>query len=812
MNLNGSWRLHITDGGAHDYDIEARVPGCAHTDLMRAGILPDLFWRKNNDLAQWVENCDAVYSREFFVETVEKNSFLVFEGLDTYCDVFLNGSLIGSAEDMFIPYELAVDGVLQRGVNHLEVHFRSPIREVADCPKRQGAFTTERINTRRLQCTYGWDWVARFVTMGIWKEARLEVRRPDRLENVYVFTKSIYAYGAKVGMKLQFAEVTGNDWVEFEIKDPDGRTVYSKKRRILTAGRYDHDAVLEEEIDIRNARLWYPIGYGDQPLYTLTIRQAGTVVKDVVFGIRTAEILELEDEPDSPEAQLAQKMKEYPHLKEWDRNEGSSSFILLVNGVRIFCSGANWVPAEPFVSEETDEKLAALVELAKAGNVRMLRVWGGGIFEHDAFYSACDRLGILVTQDFLMACGTYPEEEDDFIDKLKLEARAGALALRNHPCLMWWSGDNENAVNGDENQTSYTGRRAALEAIGPVLAQLDPHRRFLPSSPYGGVPYASGVRGTSHNTQYLGHIFSYIEKGDFSAYRQYFDTYLERFCAEQPAMGMPYVSTLRKFMTDEDIFGEDTEVSEYHTKSNPALKYSLYEYIDRLTRGIFGEYKDGEDRVKKMQMLQCERIRLSMELFRRNAWYSSGLLYWMFNDCWPAANSWSIVDYYCAPKPAYYAFKRASKALITSVTEEDGEYRAWVSHTGKGQTAGKGRLYVYDVVTGEEPWELDFEYEAVNEAFCAAAVCKDTLASVLNRQRVLLCEVEGDRAYFLPGDYLGTAWEEGGFALLSEDEDSLTVRAEVCLPMLLLDVPCLLEENGFFMKKGEIRVLKKVKK
>ena len=817
MNLSGIWQCRVTDGAAHDYTIPASVPGCVHTDLQAAGILPDLFWRDHNDLCQWVEDCDVTYTRTFVPETPELPSVITFRGLDTYCEIFLNGMKIGEADDMFIPWTFPATG-LRAGENTLEVRFRSPIREVKACPKRHGAFTTERINTRRMQCTYGWDWVARFVTMGIWREVTLDVLAADRLEHVYVWTESVNSYAAKVGVKAAFSAVSGDAWAELEITDPDGVCVWKRSRRILATTRGASEAELSAFIDLPGAKLWYPMGYGEQPLYTLRIR-TGETVSETVFGIRTVEILEIEDAPGSPEAEKAAWLKTRTQMQEWDRNEGSSSFILLVNGLRIFCPGANWVPAEPFPSAETPEKFERLARLARDGNVRMLRVWGGGIFEDDAFYSACDRLGILVTQDFLMACGAYPEDEDDFIEKLKREARAGALQLRNHPSLVWWSGDNENAVRGDENMPHYNGRRAALEAIGPVLSALDPHRRFLPSSPYGGVPYASGVRGTTHNTQYLGNFFAWVRENDFTDYRSYFETYLARFCAEQPAMGMPYVSSLRKFLTDADIFGEDTSMSEYHTKNNPGLgAITLYGYVERLARGMFGEFADGHDRTKKMQLLHTEWVRISLELFRRNAWFSSGIIYWMYNDCWPAANSWSIVDYYCAPKPAYYMFRRCAAPVMSSVTREDGEYRVYVCHTGTDSINVTGRLYVYDIESGAEPWELRTEFFGIsNESRCVLRVPEEVLAKRLGSRAVLLWDMEtdcgrSDRAFFLPENFGDMQWESGDAEILAEDGETLTVKAPVTIPTLLLDVPYVLDDNSFFMKKGEVRILRKIAK
>ena len=412
------WTSHIVSpDGAHDYTVPAAVPGCIHTDLQKAGLLGDLFWRENAESCQWIENCDMTCTGVFTIGEIPHDPALLFHGLDCYAAVYLNDVRLGETDNMFIPWRFSVKDSLKAGENVIRVEFRSPVREVAGLPRRSAAFTSERLYTRRIQCTYGWDWVGRFVTMGIWRPVELVSEEADALnhdrlgtgnEGIYVWTENVNPFGAQVGIRLRFLDVTGDAWVHMTAAGPDGQIVWKKKRRILTTSD-PRNAEIRETADIPDPKLWYPSGYGDQPLYTLTCAVYGregtlTAEKKQVFGIRTAVILETEDAPGSEWAKKAIRLKQYDHLREWDRNEGSSRFCLLVNGKEIFCQGANWVPCEPFPSAETPEKIRRLVELARIGGVNMLRVWGGGIFENDALYTACDEAGILVTQDFLMAC------------------------------------------------------------------------------------------------------------------------------------------------------------------------------------------------------------------------------------------------------------------------------------------------------------------------------------------------------------------------------------------------------------------------
>ena len=803
MLLNGTWKLTGADAAGNPLCLDGTVPGCVHTDLIAAGLLPDLFWRDNSKTCQWIENQDFTYSKTFTVEAMEPNAWLEFDGLDTYCDVYLNGQQIGAGDDMFISYEFPVDGVLRHGENLLEVRFKSPIAMVAGKPLRGGAFTRERMHTRRIQCTYSWDWVDRFVTMGIYRDVRLTFRKANEPDQVYLFTKNINPYSAQMQLELTFRDfLQQGEQISFEIRNPEGDVCFRKQRTILQPNMLEY-------IDIRDPQLWYPAGYGQQPLYTLKISTA-TSEKVLRFGIRQITILQLEDEPGSEEAALCAKLKAIPYLADRDRNDSTACFTVLVNGVRIMCKGGNWVPCDPFPSAESPEKIRKLLELAVDGGVNMLRVWGGGIFEREEFYEECDRLGILVTQDFLMACGNYPEEEDWFIEALKKEAEYAALRLRNHACLAWWSGDNENATQGDENITDFTGYRSATYGIGPVIAKLDPQRYFLASSPFGGKPYSSFTRGTTHGTYFLGTFFQYVRESDFKDYRSYFSTYLSRFNAEQPAMGMPFVSSLRKFLTDEDIFSDDTAMSEFHTKNNPGLgAVTLYGYVELLSRKIFGDFTSGEDRVRKMQMLQCEWIRLTLELYRRNKWFSSGILYWMYNDCWPAANGWSLVDYYAMPKPAFYAFKRCSKPVIASLEQEGDELRVYVCNDSLEAASGNGKVYLYDFREDRELMATSFDYAVgANVSELVLTVDYREMKEHMTNSTVILCDIPGDRAFLIPERYQDLDLHYVDAKILEQSEETVTVTTDSFLPFAMVDLPAVLDDNCMPLKKGEIRTLK----
>jgi len=782
--LNGQWQ-GICYRENEQFDFSGTVPGCAHTDLMGMKIPQDLFYRDNTDSCQWIENCDFRYTRTFSLECVPGKAVLVFEGLDTYADIYVNGVPVGKTDNMFIEHRFDIAAQLRQGENTVCVYFHSPIKAVADLPLCRGSFTKERMRTRRIQCTYGWDWVARFVTCGIWRDVYIDCNTDFDVENVYIYTEAIGQDFAQIVVEAEFENYENGGIADLQITDPEGCVVYKHSW-------FKKEPDFKEYIDIPQPQLWYPAGYGKQPLYTLTL-----CGKRYTFGIRTARILEAPDAPGSDYYDLCRKIKDTPSGKVYDKNEEFSGFLLLVNDTPILCKGANWVPSEPFPSAEDDRKMTTLLELGIEAGLNMLRVWGGGIFERAHFYNECDRLGILVTQDFLMACGRYPEDEPAFIEQLQKETKHAALLLRNHPCLMWWSGDNENAVWGHDEAESYTGRTAIHQGIKPILSRYDPRRRFLNSSPCGGNVYASKTRGTTHNTQYMGDsLFPYILNTDMADYKDYFQEFLARFIAEEPTMGAICLPSLQRFMTDEDIYS-DLAMWNYHTKDNPGLKTSLLETLLQFTRKILGEFTDGHDRYFKLKYAQYEWLRISMEQVRRNRGFCNGVIYWMWNDCWPAAAGWSIVDYYGLPKAAFYSFKRCAAPLTVSIHQQD-IYLCNDSLTDLDVTLS------FRCVSGNSVTDLGQISAAVKASSAGVVHHVDVPAG-----SILICDaVSGDlhdRAFYVEGKLPIVPTEAA--KIISRDAGSITVTASSYVHAVELEGQYIFEDNFFALLPGETRTV-----
>lgn len=808
ISLNGVWEGHGLGPHGDPLVFEGAVPGCVHTDLERAGLIEDPFWRDNAQKCRWIENGSWQYVRRFDAPRI-RGAELRFEGLDVYCDVYLNGRLLGRSEDMFVPCRFEVENCLKERDNELEVFFYSPVALTQGRPPRSAAFTAERLYTRREQCTYSWDWVDRFVTCGICGDVCLCWPDEAELEQVYLYTSHLDASGAQLQLQADFSAVCSDCFLELELTDPAGRPVASRLRRIVEPQLY-------ESFDVPDPLLWFPNGSGTPNLYRMRLRvMRGDRVLDertVRCGIRTLRLLQLPDEPGSPNYEKCLELKKGPHVSgenaRWDRNDQFSGFTVLVNGVPVFCKGANWVPCEPFASAETREKTAELLRLAAAAGMNMVRIWGGGIFEHDFFYEECDRLGILVVQDFLMACGDYPDREEWFQKALGEEAGAAVLRLRNHPCLAWWAGDNENAVEADDNLARYPGRATVRGVIEPIVHRLDPMRAFLPSSPYNGVPYGSITCGTTHNTQFIGDKFNYIRYHELEDYQAFFAKFLARFSAEEPSMGAPMFCSLERFMTAEDIFGDDLSMWRFHTKNNPSeafRTFELFDYLQVLAQKLLGPFAGGEDRVLKLQYVQYEWVRVTVELFRRSKGFSWGLLFWMLDDCWPASG-WSLIDYYCVPKAAYYAFRRAAKGVAASLCAEGGSVCAYVCNDTPSPARGRGILRRVDLDTGEQrSWSFGYEVPAnVSQPVFALPLQQ---AEMQGSNAVLVCDIGGDRALWFEKTPGALRLPDAKVTMERPDPQHLRLHADAYVHAVMLDGEYEFEDNCFCMLPDETRLI-----
>lgn len=810
LSLNGEWTATYQLPGQGLVNFQGRVPGCAHTDLLREGIIKDYFKDYQSQDCQYIENAEFVYATTFSYEGDVEGVELHFECLDTFCDVILNGKRIGSCDNMFLPWDFDVADILRQGENRLEVHFFPPAEQVKDCPPRDAAFTAERIHIRRMQCTFGWDWVERFVTMGIMGDVELRRSRETEIDSVYVATRTLDDFGAELYLETSFKKVGKEAMIRWVILDPQGEQIWSQKRAVV-------ERELRQDVSIANPKLWWPNGYGEQPIYTLqtiVLDHEGNAVeqKETTFGIRTIRILELPDEKGSEYWELSKKLQEYPHIKETDFNEEYTGFHVLVNGVFIHCRGANWVPCEPFPSAVTDEKRKGLLELAKEANLTMLRVWGGGVIETDEFYDDCDRLGLLVTQDFLMACGTYPDDSQAFLETLQEEAEFAAKRIRNHPSLAWWTGDNENATLGSLELHQFIGRRAAYVGLEPMIHRYDPYRRFLPSSPYGGNPFMSFTCGNAHGTNHLVWLFSQFRDEDLSEYHKMMWANLSRFNSEIPVFGAPAMSSMKRFLSEEYLY--DDACLEFHTKNNPSgmlVEFPIYMAHKTFAEKLLGTFSDEKDKLLKMRCIQYEWVRYVMELYRRYKGYTGGALLWMYNDCWPS-DSWAVVDYYGNPKAGWYALKNVCSSVVGTIHKENEEYILTVMNDKLEEKRGTVKVSLWDVHKQQAEKELELPYAVTANG---KTVAHKLSWSVSDENQVLVMDVldaNGESCYrttYFPKRICDLKlWKNKDKVVISkQDATSITLRAKEYAHMVNLDGDYVFEDNFFTMLPGETRTI-----
>lgn len=681
ISLDGEWQLAGFDDAAADWSAPddgppevnifttAHVPGEVHTALLESGVIPDPYYGTNAEQVQWIENKYWWYRRTFEAQSdfAGRKVYLEFDGLDTFASVYFNGRHVGAADNMFIPHRFDVSGMVEEGSNTVAVKFDSApkVLEKMDTSGLFGCFDTSRVNARKMQCSFGWDWTPRLVGAGIWRSARLVAYNSLSIADVHVDT--------------EFEGATVNAWITIEVENHTTEDQQVLASIVVSIGDMREKievaedispfgGVIEAVIRIEEPQLWWPNGMGEQPLYKCLVGlQVEGEIQDVSqtsFGLRTIRLIERGD-------------------------AGEFAFTLLINGEKVFCKGGNWIPADHFVSNISTERYRKLIEMARSANFNMLRVWGGGIYEDKAFYEACDEMGIMVWQDFMFSCATYPDD-DDFARKIAREAEVVVKQLRNHPSIVIWCGNNECEMNYAPDQ-QWRGKRLFHETIPNVMRRLDRSRPYRPCSPFGGKTGNDPSCGDLHRSSWFR---AYLE--DTPRWLHMIEEEQGLFVSEFVTQGAPLVESLRKFIPKDKLYPPTNEVWEFHNKDNPHSSrrdgLSHNQILIELTRRLMGDFQDVEQFAAYAGILQGEFIKAEAEHYRREKWNISGGLMWMYNDCWPAID-WSIVDYYLLPKAAYYYTRRAFAPVIVSFKQMDDAVQLFV--TSDDRLAGvRGELQV----------------------------------------------------------------------------------------------------------------------
>ena len=666
ISLNGQWKLAVSDlkcmgaakiqaprgNGKGDQWIDATVPGQVHLDLLQAQLISDPFYGKNAETLDWIGEQDWWYRKVFRLSELSKRRrhFLTFEGLDTFATVWLNETPVGESRNMFIPLEKEVTDELKRGENTLVVQLRSPLKEVAERVKGSSIderFLHPRIFARKSQMNYGWDFAPNVVTAGIWRPVWLDSYSTGRIRGCSLYTKIKSERRVELQLEITIEcllEESTSLRLEIALFDAQKTKVFAAEEDLPSMDsptkhyRYSYD--------IQGIRLWYPHNIGDPYCYTLNISlQHGTQKIDEwteTVGFREVELVKKED--------------------------GEDVFYFRVNGTRIFAKGGNWVPADAFPPRITKRKYEKLLHMVKDANMNMLRVWGGGIVEGDVFYDLCDKLGIMIWQDFMYACARYPEDDQD-IELAKQETGAVIERLRNHPSIVLWCGDNEcEWVVGSLHIVQ-------KEVMDTLCNDLDPTRPYWPSSPHGGQDPNSSEQGDRHNWDV------WHEKLPYHSYSK--DSTL--FCSEFGLQAFPIMRSLSKFVPKEELKKPNSESLLFHNLQWEKLSHYLEE-MGRL------EGWDLSDYVRFSQLIQAEAYKYAIEHFRRNR-QCGGCLFWQVNEPWPAV-CWSVIDYYLEPKMAYFSTKEAFRDLVLSIEARSDEIAIWLCNETGSYLKGELQLLV----------------------------------------------------------------------------------------------------------------------
>lgn len=645
QSLNGGWQFRQC--GTEDW-LPATVPGGVHTDLLALGRIPDPFVADNELKVTWVAETDWEYRHSFTMNgdlLAEENVALVCDGLDTIADVYLNGVYLGHAENMFRRWEWNVKRLLQEGENELRIVFGSPVRFItakqAQLPLQGGGDIPGGPHLRKAPCHWGWDWGPKLPPIGVWKDIRLE-GYSARFEDVHV-RQSLDLNGATISANIQ-AEVSSEEEIiaSITVTSPDGERFDAQEKLLpFIEGEL---AYADLGVEIPDPQLWWPHGYGAQPLYEVVVQlKAGEKILDqrnYNVGLRT---IELYQDPD-----------------QWGRE-----FTFYVNGVRLFAKGADWIPTDSFPTRISESMLAGLLKSAVDANMNMLRVWGGGYYPEDMFYDLCDRYGILIWQDFMFACGIYPADAD-FFENVRVEAVENVRRLRHHAALAIWCGNNEmeqgwcdwgwNKPEDALNQRLKDGYDRMFHHMLPELLEVeDPDHPYWPSSASANTAF----EGANNQVQGDCHYWDvWHGRKPFTAYR----TQYPRFMSEFGFQALPPLKTIATYADPAD-WNMTSYIMEHHQRSWVGNGLMIAQMTD-----TFRMAKDFPSLVYLSLLLQAEGIRYGVEHWRRNRNRVSGTLIWQLNDCWPVA-SWASLDYFGRWKALHYAAKRFYAPLLLSVED-----------------------------------------------------------------------------------------------------------------------------------------------
>ncbi len=668
--LNGKWKLvyvpnsrilsdnypltNVLSLKTSEYNfIDADVPGNFELDLYRAGKIGDPYYSVNTLELQKFECMHLFYYNEFYFSSDLNEQFLVFEGIDTVSEIYVNGCLISETDNMFIKYEFPLN-CLHEGINEIVVHIKPVAIEARkiDIPPSSNSlpYNYDSLYIRKAGSMFGWDIMPRIVSGGIWRDVYILQKPKEHIKNIFVYTRSVNTQKESAEIIFHYNLKIDGDFIgNYSIKAYGncGSSKFESKSRLwFTSGKLS--------AWIGNCKYWFPKNYGKPNLYDIEFElYCGDKLLDsysLRFGVRTVEL---------------------DRTSTTDR-DGNGEFCIKINGKRIFAMGTNWVPVDAFHSNDV-KRIPEITPMLNDLNCNIVRLWGGNVYEHESFYDFCDENGIMIWQDFAMGCAVYPQEKK-FLDKLEPEIISIVQKYRNHSSLVIWAGDNEcdyaylswGGIKRDPNDNIITRR-----LIPDLLHTHDFTRPYLPSSPY--IDHEAYTTGKPISEEHLWGPRDYF-KGE------YYKNTVCHFASETGYHGCPSPESLRKFIAPENLwhwFDKDknranddwlTHASSMELKADSAYSYRIKLMSDQV-KTLFGHEPDTlEDFSFASQISQAEAKKYFIERFRLSKWRRTGIIWWNLIDGWPQISD-AVVDYYYDKKLAYYYIKRSQQPLCIMFDE-----------------------------------------------------------------------------------------------------------------------------------------------
>jgi beta-mannosidase len=628
-----------------DREIPATVPGCVHTDLMAAGLIDDPYVGVNELAVQWIGEVDWQYRATFDADAgvrAHEHVELWCEGLDTIAEVSLNGQVIGTNDNMFVACRFDAKPHLKPTGNELVITFTSALHyalgveeQLGTLPRASNEFNHPFNFIRKNACNFGWDWGPTLITAGVWLPLRL-----------VGWSKSCIEYVRPIVTKAEQDEATVDVYVDtlgsgatakITLLDPDGKPAAE------ATGKTDSPITLT----IANPQRWWPVGHGDHPLYPLEVElvdDAGHTFDTASrrIGLRTSEL-------------------------DTEKDEIGRRFVLKVNGKPIYAKGSNWIPEDVFPWRAVEPgRCRDRLQKAIDANMNIMRIWGGGYYETDAFYDICDEIGLLVWQDFMFACAAYPEEEPA-LGQVKAEARHNVARLAHHASIVIYNGCNENFWGytdwGWQKDGKLDGRTWGkgyyLDVLPKIVGEVDPGKPYWPGSPYSGDPdmYANDPdHGNKHNWEV------WHGGGDYAKYRNQ----VPRFCSEYGFQGPANYPTLASVVSPEQMYVGSDQMKR-HQKSPRGDEFN-----ENVANTYFGPRANYDEEHYVLQVNQARAVQLGVEWFRAHQPRNMGAIYWSHNACWPVT-CWACVDSDGRLKPLWYATRRFFADRLLTIQPIEGQ-------------------------------------------------------------------------------------------------------------------------------------------